>query len=130
MGLIVNVEKIEKIYTHKARQSFYVRYNEGKPEERIFFGLIRLEKEQKPYWRHSYDDNYDTREDLVSSNSDKYYINDEALFEYSVWEKPHLYIVMSHAKDVTIYFDSYEELQEKLDEIMNQSNGNLVIINK
>jgi hypothetical protein len=130
MGLIVNIEKIEKIYTHKPRQSFFVKYNEGKPEKRIFFGLIRLEKEIKPYWRHSYDANYDTREELVDYNSDKFFINYDALFECSIWEKPHLYIVISNGENITLYYNSYEDLQEKLDEIMNQSNGNLVIINK
>lgn len=130
MGLIVNIEKIEKIYTHKVRQSFFVKYNEGKPEKRIFFGLIRLEKEQKPYWRHSYDTNYDTREELVEYNSNKFFINYDALLECSVWEKPYLYIVMTHGENITLYYNSQEELQETLDEIMNQSNGNLVIINK
>jgi hypothetical protein len=127
MGLILNIDKIEKIYTHKAKQSNRISYDLGQPEKYTFFGLIKTQDEIKPHWSGWYGESYPTREKFVDANTE-YFINDEVLFENSIWEKPHMYIVMSHSDNVTIYYDSYEELNEKLTTIINESKRNLMVI--
>lgn len=125
----INSSKIEKIYITKARQSMMARYILGKPEKYTFFGLIKKQDEVKPHWNYSwYGENYNTREELVEKNSSVCFINEEALFEKSVWEKPNMYIVMSHSDNITIHYDSYDELMSNL-KLITDSNPNLVIIN-
>jgi hypothetical protein len=130
MALVINIDKIEKIYTYKPKQAPYVKYNEGQPEKRVFFGLIKIENEIEPYWRCSSRSKYDTREDLVDADcSNKYYINNDVLYENSIWEKSRLYIVMSHSDNVSVYYDSDEEMVEKLNDIISESKRSLMIIN-
>ena len=127
MGLVLNIDKIEKIYTHKAKQVNRISYKLGQPEKYTFFGLIKTQGEIKPHWSGWYGEHYPTREEFVDANTE-YFINDEVLFENSVWEKPHMYIVMSHSDNFTLYYDSYEELNEKLTTIINESKKNLMVI--
>lgn len=130
MGLVINIDKIEKIYIHKAIQAKYVNYIESKPEKRNFFGWVK-QKEVKTHWCDRYNRKYDTREDLINKYcSNKYYINHEVLYENSIWEKASLYIVMSHSDNVIVCYDSDEELQEKLNDIISESKRNLMIINE
>lgn len=129
MALVINIDKIEKIYTHKPKQAPYVKYNEGQPEKRVFFGLIKIENKIEPYWRCLYRSKYDTREDLVDADCYKYYIKNDVLYENSIWEKSHLSIVMSHSDKVLVYYDSDEEMIEKLNEIISESKRTLMIIN-
>lgn len=127
MGLILNIDKIEKIYTHKPKQAYRVSYDLGQPEKYTFFGLIKTQDEIKPHWSVWYGETYSTREQIIEAHTE-YFINDEVLFENSIWEKPHMYIVMSHSDNVTLYYDSYEELNEKLTTIINESKRNLMVI--
>jgi hypothetical protein len=130
MALVINIDKIEKIYTHKAKQAPYVYYNEGQPEKRVFFGLIKIENEIEPHWRCSYYSRYDTREDLVGADcSDEYFIKNDVLYENSIWQKSYLYIIMSHSDNVSVYYDSDEEMIEKLNKIILESKKNLMVIN-
>jgi hypothetical protein len=130
MALVINVDKIEKIYTHKAKQAPYVYYNEGQPEKRVFFGLIKIENEIEPHWRCLYHSRYDTREDLVGADcSDEYFIKNDVLYENSIWQKSYLYIIMSHSDNVSVYYDSDEEMIEKLNKIILESKKNLMVIN-
>lgn len=126
MGLVLNIDKIEKIYTHKAKQS-RISYYLGQPEKYTFFGLIKTQDEIKPYWSAWHGEIYSTREELVDAHTE-YFINDDEPFENSVWVKPCLYIVMQHSDNITLHYDSYEELNEKLTMIINQSKSNLIII--
>jgi hypothetical protein len=130
MGLIVNVDKIQKIYTHKANQARLVRFIDDKPEKKGFFGRIKQEA-VKAHWS-SYYDNYDTREDFISNSCEKgkYFINHDVLYEYSIWVRPYIYIIMSNSEPITIYFDTYEELTEKVKDIIEQSRNNLMVINE
>ena len=117
MTLVINIDKIEKIYTHKAKQAPYVIYNEGQPEKRVFFGLIKIENKIEPYWRCLY-------------RLNKYYIKNDVLYENSIWEKSRLYIVMSHSDNVSVYYDSDEEMIEKLNKFILEYKKNLIVINK
>jgi hypothetical protein len=129
MGLIINVDKIEKIYIIKTRQATYVRHIEDEPEKRGFFGCIK-QKEVKAHWWDYYG-KYDTREDLINSDcSKKYYINNDVLYENSIWEKDSIYIIISHNNTITLYFDTYEELTQKVNDMVVQSNNNLMVINE
>ena len=131
MTLVINIDKIEKIYTHKAKQAPYVKYNEGQPEKRVFFGLIKIENKIEPYWRCLNRSKYDTREDLVDADcSNKYYIKNDVLYENSIWLKSYLYIVMSHSDNVSVYYDSDEEMIEKLNKFILEYKKNLIVINK
>lgn len=127
MGLILNIDKIEKIYIHKPKQAYRVSYNLGQPEKYTFFGLIKTQDEIKPHWCRWDGESHKTREEVVDAHTE-YYINDDEPFENSVWVKPCMYIVMSHSDNVTLYYDSYEELNEKLTTIINESKSNLVVI--
>jgi hypothetical protein len=127
MTLIINVDKIEKIYVHKVRQARMVRYVEYSPAKYCFFCLIKYEPSVDAYWYHSFDSRYQNREDFVDKNSD-YYINDEVLYEYSIWEKPHLYIVMSHSENVSTHYETYEQMMLALDKMVEASKNNLMVI--
>jgi hypothetical protein len=130
MGLIVNIDKIEKIYTYKAKQAPYVGYVEGQSEKRVFFGLIKKQSEVKPHWESYTTGVCYSREDLIDAdNLNKYYINNEVLYEHSIWQKPYINIVMSHSENVTVYYDSYDELLDKVNKIISQSVKNLMVIN-
>jgi len=131
MGLVINVDKIEKIYVHNAKQApRNIRYHEAKREIRKFFGLIKVSDAVEAHWSDIWGRSYQSREELIKDNScpTKYFINDEALYEYSIWEKPNLYIIMSHSENITTYYDSLEEMNTKLNEIIQQSNKNLMVI--
>ena len=130
MGLVVNVDKIEKIYTHKAKQAKYVNYIKAKPEIKNFFGCIKQKKVEE-YWYSWYSTaKYRTREDLINNSCEKgkYFINDEVLYEQSIWENPFIYIIMSNGDPITLYFDTYEELTQKVNDIIAQSKNNLMVI--
>lgn len=127
MTLVINVDKIEKIYVHKTRQARMVRYVEYSPAKYYFFGLIRYEPSDEAHWYRSFDGRYQNREDLVDKISD-YYINDEVLYENSIWEKPHLYIVMSHSENVTTHYETYEQMMAALDKMVEASKNNLMVI--
>ena len=129
MGLIVNIDKIEKIYTYEAKQAPYVQYVEGQSEKRVFFGLIKKQDEVKPHWVSYNTGICYSREDLIKADcSNKYYINNEVLYENSIWQKPYINIVMSHSENITVYYDSYDELLAKVNKIVLQSTKNLMII--
>jgi hypothetical protein len=130
MGLVINVDKIEKIYVNKARQAKYIRYNKAEREIRKFFGLIKVIDAVEAHWSGYWGEKYQSREELIKANScsTKYFINDEVLYENSIWEKPHLYIIMSNSENVTTYYDSIEEMNDKLNETIEQSNKNLMVI--
>jgi hypothetical protein len=127
MSFIVNSSKIEKIYTHNARQSNRFKYVEGESEKYTFFGLIKTRDEIKPHWSGWWGETYYTLEDLINEYSSEYFINKEVLFEYSVWEKPHIDIIMSKSSDITIYYDTHDELTEAV-KFITESNPNLVVI--
>jgi len=126
MALIVNVDKIEKIYVHKTRQARMVNYVEYSPAKYCFFGLIKYEPANEAYWNYPYY-KYQNREDLVDKIS-TLYINDEVLYENSIWEKPHLYIVMSHSENVTTHYETYEQMMGALDKMVEASKNNLIVI--
>ena len=131
MGLVINVDKIEKIYVHNAKQATRnIRYYEAKREIRKFFGLIKVSDAVEAHWSDIWGRSYQSREELIKANScsTKYFINDEVLYENSIWEKPHLYIIMSHSENISTYYDSVEEMNDKLNEIIQQSNKNLMVI--
>ena len=130
MELVVNVDKIEKIYIHKAKQAKYVYYIEAEPEKRNFFGWIK-QKEVEEHWFSWYSSTkYRTREDLIngSCEKNKYFINDDVLYEQSIWEKASIYIIMSNSDPIKLYFDTYEELNQKVNDIIAQSKSNLMVI--
>jgi hypothetical protein len=126
MALVINVDKIEKIYVHKTRQARMVRYVEYSPAKYCFFGLIKYEPANEAYWWCAFD-KYQNREDLVDENSN-FYINDEVLYENSIWEKPHMYIVMSHSENVTTHYETYEQMMLALDKMVEASKNNLMVI--
>lgn len=130
MGLVVNVDKIQKIYTHKAKQAKFVYYVEAKPEKRNFFGWLTREAVEEHWFSMYTRFKYRTREELIndSSQKGKYFINDEVLYEQSIWEKPVIYIIMSNSDPITLYFDTYEELTQKVNDMIKQSNNNLMVI--
>lgn len=128
MGLIINADKIEKIYITKTRQAPYVSFYEATPNKYIFFGLIKSESAKSEYWRLNWEGRFETRQDLVNNNPKKFYINDDALFHCSIWEKPNLYIVMSKSDNFTRYYDTIEELNKSVDDIINASKNNLIVI--
>jgi hypothetical protein len=124
----INSSKIEKIYITKARQSRNLKFVEGEYEKYTFFGLIKKQDEIKPHWSGWWGETFNTREEVIEQYHSECFINEEVLFENSIWEKPHMYIVMSHSDDITIHYDSYDELMSNL-KLITDSNLNLVIIN-
>lgn len=127
MGLVINVDKIEKIYVHKTKQSNMVRYVEYTPAKYCFFGLIKYQNSDEAHWHYSFVGGYQNREDIIDKNPNLY-INNEVLYEHSIWEKPHLYIVMSHSENVTMHYETYEEMILALNNMIDTSNNNLMII--
>ena len=130
MGLVINVDKIEKIYVHKAKKANRPRYREGSPAKYCFFGLIKYESEVKPHWTY-WGDEYETREDFMNRetcSNNKFFINHEELYEESIWENAFLYIIMSHSDNITLYYNTYEEMMSVLDGIIKKSKSNLMII--
>jgi hypothetical protein len=127
MTLVINVDKIEKIYAHKAKQATFVKYVEYSPAKYCFFGLIRCEAEDEGHWWINWDGRYQHREDVIDKNT-KYYINRDALYENSIWEKPYLYIVMSHSDNITKHYETYEQMMVELNKMVEASNANLMII--
>lgn len=127
MKLILNVDKIEKIYAHDKKQAKIVKYVEYSPAKYCFFGLIRCEPENEAHWWVNWDVRYQNREDIIDKH-DKYFINHDALYENSIWEKPYLYIVMSHSDNITKYYESYEDMMIEVGEIIKTTNNNLMVI--
>ena len=136
MGLIINVDKIEKIYTMKSKQAKHVRFYDAIPEKYTFFGLIKKQNAKPGFWCEGFWCEgyswmrYETREDLVKSNPEKYYINHNTLSDYSIWEKANIHIEMSNNDDFTKYYDTIEELNASVNDIISTSRNNLVVIEK
>ncbi len=127
MKLIINVDKVEKIYINKPKQSS-VKLVKSKPEIYTFFGLIKIASETKQYWYYPFSGNFTTREEVISEDSYRLYINKETLYESSIWEKANIYIVMSRTENIRMYYDTIDELNKTIDNIIASSKNNLVII--
>jgi len=127
MTLVINVDRIEKIYTHKAKQASFVSYVEYSPAKYTFFGLIKCEDADDAHWWVNWDSRYQNREDIIDKHK-KYYINNDAPYQNSIWEKPYLYIVMSHSENVTKHYETYEQMMVELNKMVEASNNNLKVI--
>jgi hypothetical protein len=127
MELAINIESVEKIYVKKAEQCLYFSYCEGKKEKRIFFGLIKNQEEVKPHWKNYWGQKFDTREDLIKQEKN-YFINNDVLFEFSIWKKSSLIIVMKKSDSVELFFENDEEMYISLNELIEKSNGKLVVV--
>lgn len=125
MGLIINADKVEKIYVHKAKKSHFIFYN-AEPDKYTFFGLIRIEKAKKQRW-WAWPGEFETREQLIENN-ENYFINYSEKYENSIWEKAKLYIVMSHSDNIQLHYNTDEEMNNTIDKIIEASKHNLIVI--
>lgn len=131
MKTIVNIDRIEKIHIYDAAASSLKHFIEGVEEKRILFGLIRIQKKEDPYWRDYYKGYaFSSREEAVKE-SEELYINYSEPFESSIWIKPSICIVMPYGvADERLYFDSDEERNSAVNELIKKSNNKLTVVKK
>ena len=129
MKTIVNIDRIEKTHIYDAAASSLKHFIEGVEEKRILFGLIRIQKKEDPYWR-DYRYYYNSREEVVKE-SEELYINYSEPFESSIWIKSSICIVMPYGvADERLYFDSDEERNSAVNELIKKSNNKLTVVKK
>ena len=127
MGLIINVDKVEKIHVNKAIIYKYATFIKGKPEKYKFFGLIKTQKATEDHWLSVYDEEYSSREELVKDKPELY-INYDAPYEESIWRKCNLNIIMNNSDNVLLQYDTMVEMDNAIINIIQKSKNNLVII--
>ncbi len=128
MSLVVNADKIEKIYVNKARVAHYPKFFPKTPPKYTFFNLIKVEDAKDDRWCNQWGELFPTREEVIKDD-ENLFIDYSAPFEQSVFKKPNLYIVMSHSDNVTIYYNDENSMKMALDFIVKTSNSNLIVIN-
>ena len=129
MKTIVNIDRIQKIHVYDAKPSSLNHFIEGTEEKRILFGLIRVQRKENPYWR-DYKYSYSSREELIKHN-ETLCIKCLEPFESSIWIKPSICIVMPYgASDEKVYFDTVEERNSAVNELIKKSNNKLTVVKK
>ncbi len=129
MKTIVNIDRIEKIHVYDAGASSLKHFIEGVEEKRILFGLIRIQKKEYSRWK-DYRYYYNSREEVVKE-SEELYINYSEPFESSIWIKSSICIVMPYGvADERVYFDSDEERNSAVNELIKKSNNKLTVVKK
>jgi hypothetical protein len=127
MKTIVNIDRIQKIHVYDAKPTGLKHFVKGVEEKRILFGLIRIRIKQDSRWK-DYDYSYSSREDLIKNN-ESLYIKYSNPFKSSIWIKPSICIVMPYgASDERVYFDSDEERNSAVNELVKKSNNKLIVV--
>jgi hypothetical protein len=129
MKTIVNIDRIEKIYVMDEGLSLLNHYIEPVDEKYILFGLIRIQKKEESRW-HANCYTYNSREDLVKKN-EEFYVDYSAPIKISIWKKPRICIVMPYGvSDVNVYYDSKEQRDIAVNELIKKSNNKLTVVKK
>ena len=129
MKTIVNIDRIQKIHVYDAKPTGLKHFVKGVEEKRILFGLIRIRRKQDSRWK-DYNYSYSSREDLIKNN-ESLYIKYSNHFKSSIWIKPSICIVMPYgASDERVYFDSDEERNSAVNELVKKSNNKLIVVKK
>lgn len=127
MSLVVNADKIEKIYVNKARLTYYPNFHPKIPPKYTFFNLIKVEDAKDDRWCNQLGESFPTREEAIKGDN-TLFIDYSAPFEQSIFRKPNLNIVMSHSDNVTVYYDDENSMKTALNSIVEASNNNLIVV--
>lgn len=129
MKTIVNIDRIQKIHVYESKPTGLKHFVKGVEEKRILFGLIRIRRKQDSRWK-DYNYSYSSREDLIKNN-ESLYIKYSNPFKSSIWIKPSICIVMPYgASDERVFFDSDEERNSAVNELVKKSNNKLIVVKK
>jgi hypothetical protein len=129
MKTIVNIDRIQKIHVYESKPTGLKHFVKGVEEKRILFGLIKIRRKQDSRWK-DYNYSYSSREDLIKNN-ESLYIKYSNTFKSSIWIKPSICIVMPYgASDERVYFNSDEERNSAVNELLKKSNNKLIVVKK
>ena len=120
-----NLDKVSSIHLRLEEVSDYRWFDEIKPQPRYFLGFkIGSTKGVKAGWGE-YDDS-DWRKDTEYFDDYEFYRVD--LDSKTVFVKPKVVIYLNNSDRYSSYFDTDQEAQQYVDDLVNKSNKNFQVI--